>query len=74
MSVSAIATTRRIPPAQVYFASDACPASSSPACATRVSCIIRHCIAVISDSIATSFACTSWKLAIGLPNCCRVRL
>jgi hypothetical protein len=39
------------------------------------SCAIRKqysCIPVISASISASFACTSWKLAMGRPNCVRV--
>ena len=31
----------------------------------------RSCMAVISVSIQTSFCCTSWCPAIGLPNCWR---
>ena len=67
----ASATIARAFAAWFIFARDAMAAVIRPASASFDSRQHISCIEVISASIRASLSCTSWKPAIGWPNCSR---
>ena len=69
--VARVGDDRRALAALLSFASDAMPSVSRPSWASPLARQQSSCIVVTSASMRESLSWTSWKPAIGLPNCSR---